>query len=130
MPGSGRVAGATEEAGMAADDVYTASGYPVTTEKITLDMVGVVTHKTYPHEGLDYPFYGSRLNPRRSDRPARWMEERKQHVACHQPGIARALEERGYVLLRGFPIDRFEFGGDELTPRCRRRRRTVPLCLA
>ena len=35
---------------MAADDVYTASGYPVTTEKITLDMVGVVTHKTYSHE--------------------------------------------------------------------------------
>ena len=37
---------------MTTDDVYTASGYPVTTEKITLDMVGVVTHKTYPHESL------------------------------------------------------------------------------
>ena len=45
---------------MTADDVYTASGYPVTTEKITLETVGVVTHKTYPHEGLQF-FYSMGL---------------------------------------------------------------------
>ena len=33
---AGGFAGATEETGMAAADIYTDSGYPVTTEKITL----------------------------------------------------------------------------------------------
>ena len=35
-------------------DVYTASGYPVTTEKITLEMVAVQGHKTYAHDGMKY----------------------------------------------------------------------------
>ena len=51
---AGAFAGATEETGMAAGDIYTDSGYPVTTEKITLEMVAVIGHKTYPHEGLEF----------------------------------------------------------------------------
>ena len=51
---AGAFAGATEETGMSAGDIYTESGYPVTTEKITLEMVGVIGHKTYPHEGMEF----------------------------------------------------------------------------
>lgn len=38
----GAFAGAAEETGMAAADIYTDSGYPVTTEKITLEIYQTV----------------------------------------------------------------------------------------
>lgn len=39
---------------VAASGIYTASGYPITTEKITLELVAVQGHNTFPHEGLEY----------------------------------------------------------------------------